>query len=223
MNCWEILGIDPTRDRAAIDRAYEQQKKFADGDELDRLHQAYREASGEQPQTASPEPVDAAQTLVPAGAAATEPPAAPETELSAGDRQVVREVVIQVRALLNDSRRSADEGIWRAILTEPPADQSHLRAAIAEALEPQIRPMADNGSFPPPIKSFLAHWFGWQELEESAGSAEGAELNDGSREPRADPVDDSSQGPDTNFWPAVIGWIVALGVLAVFFDGIFGG
>ena len=125
MNCWEILGIDPTRDREAIDRAYEQQKKFAEGEDLDRLKQAYWEASGlpdEAPQSQeSGEP-------------------GPETELSAQEQQVVREVVIQVKALLNDSRRSGDEGIWRAILTEPPADQTPIRAAVGQALAQQVRP-----------------------------------------------------------------------------------
>jgi hypothetical protein len=224
MNCWEILGIDPTRDRAEIDRAYEQQKKFADGEELDRLHQAYREASGDQPQSASSEQVEAAQHRNSADPEKPETPATPDVELSAEDRQVVREVVIQVRALLNDSRRSADAGIWRAILTEPPADQSHLRAAIAQALEPQLRPMADNGSFPPPVKNFLGDWFGWHELAESARPAHEAESNERAGQSRTvDDMDDASQPPATNFWPAVIGWIVALGILAVFFDSIFGG
>lgn len=197
MNCWEILGIDPTGDRAAIDRAYEQQKKFAAGEDLDRLQQAYREASGE--------------------------PAETEAELSAEERQVVREVAIQVKALLNDSRRSADEGIWRAILTEPPADQSHIRSAIAKDLEPQIRPMADNGTFPPPVVAFLGDWFGWTELQHAGHQAPVPQSPDQAHSEQENTGEEESQPSVTNFWPAVVGWIVALAVLATFFDSIFGG
>lgn len=227
MNCWEILGIDPTRDRAAIERAYEQQKKFAEGEDLDRLQQAYREASGE---SAGPEDPQPSQ---PQGAPAPQPDPqpqhAPDAELSAEDKQVVREVVIQVRALLNDSRRAADDGIWRAILAEPPADQAHIRAEVAQALESQVRPMADNGSFPPPVVAFLGDWFGWQELREAgrhapAHPAASADHTFDDSEVREDArADDSNEPPVTNFWPAVVGWIVALAVLGAVFDSIFGG
>ncbi len=197
MNCWEILGIDPTGDRAAIDRAYEQQKKFAAEEDLDRLQQAYREASGD--------------------------PAETEADLSAQERQVVREVAIQVKALLNDSRRSADEGIWRAILTEPPADQSHIRSAIAKDLEPQIRPMADNGTFPPPVVAFLGDWFGWTELQHAGRQAPVPQSTDQAHPEQENTDEEEPQPSVTNFWPAVVGWIVALAVLATFFDSIFGG
>ncbi|TVP59866.1 MAG: J domain-containing protein, partial [Halomonadaceae bacterium] len=48
MGIWEILGIAPTRDRAAIEQAYAQQRRFADP-QLDpenwqRLQKAYDEA-----------------------------------------------------------------------------------------------------------------------------------------------------------------------------------
>jgi hypothetical protein len=211
MNCWEILGINPTGDRAAIDRAYEQQKKFAAGDELNRLHEAYREASGEQPKPAEVEqPADVQQ-------------ASADVELSAQERQVVREVVIQIKALLNDPRRASDDGIWRAILAEPPADESHLRAAIAQELESQIRPMAENGSFAAPVTTFLGNWFGWHELKNSGQQGSDSQMPEQRREPQENAVDENSGQSDTNFWPAVVGWIVALAVLAVFFDSIFGG
>lgn len=223
MNCWEVLGIDPTRDRAAIDRAYEQQKKFADGEELDRLHQAYREASGEAPEEmAGSEPVSEGQAS-PEPQHQPEPKAAPGAELNAEEQQIVREVVIQVKALLNDSRRAADEGIWRAILAEPPADQDHLRDAIARSLEQQVRPMADNGSFPPAVVAFLADWFGWRELESGRQPEPADQTFDREHESRESSFEDDSQPPVTNFWPAVIGWVVALVVLATFFDSIFGG
>lgn len=223
MNCWEILGIDPTRDRDAIDRAYEQQKKFADGEELERLHQAYREASGEPPQPVQSEQAEAGQTLNPAEPGREQGPEPQETELTAEDQQVVREVVIQIKALLNDSRRAADAGLWRAILTEPPADQTHIRDAVARALEPQVRPMAENGSFPSPVVAFLGDWFGWHQLSGAGGPVTEAHTANETLERHREEVDDSPQTPVTNFWPAVIGWIVALGVLAVFFEGIFGG
>jgi hypothetical protein len=212
MNCWEILGIDPTGDRAAIDRAYEQQKKFAAGEELSRLDQAYREASGEQPG-----PEEAEQPAV------SQPRVSSDAELTAEERQVVREVVIQIKALLNDSRRLADDGIWRAILAEPPADQPHIRAAVAQELESQIRPMAENGSFPVPVVTFLGDWFGWHELKNSGQQGSDSQMPEQRRESQENAVDENSGQPDTNFWPAVVGWIVALAVLAVFFDNIFGG
>jgi hypothetical protein len=214
MNCWEILGIDPTGDPAAIDRAYEQQKKFAAGEELNRLHQAYREARGEPAETQSAEPE---------GVPRSDDESGPEIELSAEERQVVREVAIQVKALLNDSRRLADEGIWRAILAEPPADQSHIRSAIANDLEPQIRPMAANGAFPSPVIAFLADWFGWAELQSGHQTPERQAPDKSHAEPANTGTEEEPQSPATNFWPAVVGWVVALAVLAAVFDSIFSG
>lgn len=210
MNCWEILGIDPTRDRAAIDRAYEQQKKFAGDDELDRLDQAYQEARGEP----ADGPSDAAHQRQSAGA---------DAELTAQEQQVVREVVIQIKALLNDSRRAADEGIWRAILAEPPADQPHIRTAIAQSLEPQVRPMAENGSFPVPVVTFLGDWFGWQELQNAGQQAPEIDYAEKPSEASESNADEDAQPAMTSFWPSVVGWIVALAVLAALFDGMFGG
>lgn len=215
MTCWEILGIDPTGDREAIDRAYEQQKKFAAGEDLERLRRAYREASGEPAESA--ESAETASAEAQAGITSEA-----DIELSAQDRQVVREVAIQVKALLNDSRRSADEGIWRAILAEPPADQPHIRSAIAKDLEPQIRPMADNGTFPPPVVAFLGDWFAWPELQDAGRQAP---VPQSPNQARAEPEGNSEEEPQTpvtNFWPAVVGWVVALAVLATFFDSLFG-
>jgi len=33
MNCWDLLGIEPTGDQDRIRQAYERQLKFASGDE----------------------------------------------------------------------------------------------------------------------------------------------------------------------------------------------
>ena len=218
MNCWEILGIHPTSDRTLIDQAFEQQKKFATGDELLRLQQAYEEASGGQPATdgtfSSLEPIseqDSGEGVK----------TAPGERLSAQDEQIVREVVIQVRALLNDSRRASDEGIWKAILTEPPADQPRLRAALASELEPQIRPMAANKQFPLNVVAFIGDWFGWQELQNTDLETPAHEMPD-QGELQQPQGTEESQPPTANFWPAVVGWIVALAVLSAFFEGIFG-
>lgn len=210
MNCWEILGIEPTGDRAAIDRAYEQQKKFAAGEDLDRLQQAYREASGE--------PAAAESTLALQDGSGSRT----DVGLSAEEQQVVREVAIQVRALLNDSHRCADEGIWRAILAEPPADQSQIRSAIAADLEPQIRPMADNGAFPAPVVAFLADWFGWHELQDSGRLAPGHQSPEQAYAGPEQTSGEDSRPSDTSFWPAVVGWAVALAILAALFDSISG-
>ncbi|MDI9245307.1 J domain-containing protein [Marinobacter sp. CHS3-4] len=212
MNCWEILGIEPTRDRDAIDQAYEQQRKFATGEELVLLQKAYQEASGQPVATA------------PISEKASEETDVDEADLTTEEQQIVREVCIQIKALLNDSRRSADEGIWKAILTEPPADKSALRSAIAANLEAQIRPMADNGSFPPSVVAFLGDWFGWNELLEKGELAlSEAEYQQAAQQGSKLSAEEDAEPPMTSFWPAVIGWIVALAVLAAFFEGIFGG
>ena len=46
MNCWEVLGIEPTGDHARIRAAYERQEKFASGEELERLRQAFKNCFG---------------------------------------------------------------------------------------------------------------------------------------------------------------------------------
>lgn len=223
MNCWEILGIEPTRDRALIDAAYERQEKFASDEELQRLREAYREATGAEPASAQTEPP--AGESEPSGAsdqAFSEARAQEEAELDASEQQIVREVIIQIRALMNDSRRSSDPQIWKAILGEPPADQPRLRREIGKALEQQVRPMAENGSFPSPVVQFLAGWFDWYSLrdapevqpeDETFSDQAGAE-----QEPR-----EELPPQMVNFWPAVIGWIVGLAILATLFSGMGGG
>lgn len=143
-----------------------------------------------------------------------------EQELDASEGQVVREVLIQVKALLNDHGRSQDVGIWKAILCEPPADQMPLRSEIGRQLEPQLRPLAENGSFPSPVVRFLGEWFDWYSLQDAVARQEEAELpeEDMDGEPMA------SESPQmVNFWPAVIGWIVGLVILALLFGGMNGG
>ncbi|WP_288076044.1 J domain-containing protein [Marinobacter sp.] len=221
MNCWEVLGIEPTGDHARIRAAYERQEKFASGEELERLRQAFKEATGGEPQTDN-SPSDAGNERRPQVA---ETPAAvrqEDQELDASERQVVREVVIQVRALLNDSSRSKDAQIWKAILGEPPADQPHVRKEIADALEPQVRPMAENGSFPAPVVQFLAGWFDWHSLRDV--QEHDAEEDLEAENPTGDEQPQEELPPQmVNFWPAVIGWIVGLAVLATLFSGMGGG
>ena len=214
MNCWEILGIEPTGDRRKIQDAYEQQLKFASEDEAKSLEQAFREAVGD-----APAPVTRAADPVPPAQSTEVPDEATERPLDANDGQVVREVVIQIKALLNDSSRSRDAGIWKAILCEPPADQPPLRREIGRQLEPQVRPMAENGSFPAPVAQFLGEWFGWFSVEEAP------ELADERNYPEPGMAEDQGEQPPqmVNFWPAVIGWIVGLGILATLFGGMGGG
>lgn len=214
MNCWEILGIDPTGDRRKIQDAYEQQLKFASEEDARRLEQAFREAVGE-----APEPRREA-TPVRQEADNAERSAEPVNRpLDAGEGQVVREVVIQIKALLNDSSRSKDAGIWKAILCEPPADEPALREEIGRQLEHQLRPMAENGSFPQPVAHFLGEWFGWfspEQAPQPLDERQGAER---------DAFEEAPEQPPqmVNFWPAVIGWIVGLVILASLFGGMGGG
>ncbi|WP_138441245.1 J domain-containing protein [Marinobacter alexandrii] len=207
MNCWEVLGIEPTEDRQRIQLAYEQQLKFASGEEAEKLDRAFREATGGAPKPETPRPL------------ASNQPLEPDRALDANEGQIVREVVIQINALLNDSGRSRDVGIWKAILCEPPADQAPVRREIARQLEPQVRPMADNGSLPAPVAQFLGDWFEWTSLQ---GIVEqGDESQAGNAEMDAEEADQPPQL--VNFWPAVIGWIVGLAILASLFGGMAGG
>ncbi|NMT64944.1 J domain-containing protein [Marinobacter orientalis] len=224
MNCWEILGIEPTRDRARIDAAYERQEKFASDEELERLRQAYREATGREAvgrgdRTEGSNEVSPASTEKTATETADQ---AESAELDASEQQVVREVVIQIRALLNDSRRSNDPQIWKAILGEPPADQPRLRKEIGRALESQVRPMAENGSFPPAVVQFLAGWFDWHSLHDAPEPQEEDETF--TEQSGAGQESQEELPPQmVNFWPAVIGWIVGLAILAALFGGMGGG
>lgn len=210
MSCWDILGIEPTQDRERIRAAYEQQLKFASQDESRRLADALREALGE----------PLAETETPAASPSVEPESSPAESqpLDAQDGQVVREVVIQVNALLNDHQRSQDVGIWKAILCEPPADKPAIRSAIAERLEAQLRPTAENGGLPAPVARFLGDWFEWYSLKDVAEPDE----TDVMAEPER-PADGEEQPPQmVNFWPAVVGWIIGLAILAAIFGGMGG-
>ena len=214
MNCWEILGIEPTGDRRIIQDAYERQLKFASEDEARSLEQAFREAVGD-----APSAVRRTENPVQSEQPAQVQDEATERPLDANDGQVVREVVIQIKALLNDSSRSKDAGIWRAILCEPPADEPQLRREIGRQLEPQVRPMAENGSFPAPVAQFLGEWFGWLSMEEAP------EVADERNYPEPGMAEEQGEQPPqmVNFWPAVIGWIVGLVILATLFGGMGGG
>ncbi len=70
MNCWDLLGIEPTGDQDQIRQAYERQLKFASGDEAQALERAYREATGgAEPQSTAnaPDgvPSSTRQTMIP--------------------------------------------------------------------------------------------------------------------------------------------------------------
>lgn len=141
-------------------------------------------------------------------------------ELDASEGQVVREVIIQVKALLNDSGRTGDAGIWRAILCEPPADQMPVRREIGRQLEPQLRPMAENGSFPSPVVGFLAEWFEWHSLQDIVAQED--ERNYPEPDLEQEPKDNETQQM-VDFWPAIIGWIIGLVILATLFGSMGGG
>jgi hypothetical protein len=221
MTCWEILGIEPTDDKEQIRQAYESQSKFAAGEEAERLRSAYQEAmGGETPASfefsdAQPEPTDEAVQESESG----------DRALSGEEEQVVHDVLIQINALLNDSGRSHDVMIWKAILCDPPADRLPLRREIASRLENKVRPMAENGSFPPPVVHFLAEWFEWYSLKDKpAHLLEGRDDDEPVFQDRNEEEADTSGQPEMqNFWPAVIGWIVGLLILASLFGGMGGG
>ncbi len=214
MNCWEILGIDPTSDHQKIRQAYEQQCKFASAEEARELARAYQEATG-----GSPEPVQAqAQPSAPVVTGLDEKPV-PATDagpvLSSHDGQVAREVVIQITALLNDQTRAADANIWKAILCEPPADQAGIRREIGQQLEPRIRPMAETGALPAPVAGFLGDWFGWPGL---GAAAEAPEQRMFPEPPVDGDIQEAPPQGGGNIWVAMIGWIVGLAIVAALFS-----
>lgn len=220
MNCWEILGIEPTNNRDRIREAYDRQMKFASGEDAQALDRAFREATGEVPPASEP-------VAEYSGEAPRSEPV--DDSLDANDAQIAREVIIQVKALLNDERRQQDVGIWKAILCEPPADQLPIRREIARSLEPQLRPMAENGSFPQPVAKFLGDWFDWFSVSEANRQPVPDQPDPRNYpEPRVGQTQDSDDAPEQppqmmNFWPAVIGWIVGLAILAAIFGGMGGG
>lgn len=224
MNCWDILGIEPTGDQERIRQAYERQMKFASDNEARALKQAFREATGGMPAAgvaAQSEPVAREVRQEQTEESGVESNA--ERALDAHEAQVVREVVIQIKALMNDNQRQQDAGIWKAILCEPPADQLPLRREIAKSLEPQIRPMAENGSFPRPVAQFLGDWFDWFSVREANPEPDPRNYPDEEMSSDQASADQADQTPQmVNFWPAVIGWIVGLVILASLFGGMGG-
>lgn len=219
MNCWDVLGLARTRDRDEIERAYEQQRKFAEGEERSRLDQAYREALAEAgleaPRQAAPQQPSPSRPDSAAGVS-------PEQELDSREHQIARETVVQVNALLNDDRRSQDVNIWRAILTEPPADQPHIRRHIGEKLEHQLRPLAENGAFGPDVTLFLGDWFGWDGASRKAHhQAEDLASERGTEAREEGEVPEKPQM--VQFWPAILGWIVGLIILTSLFSNMGGG
>ncbi|WP_404362914.1 J domain-containing protein [Marinobacter sp.] len=230
MNCWDVLGIDPTRDRHAIEQAFAQQEKFASGAEMEELEQAYGQALAEagiespRRQPSEREPLPASVPEANNGISGEDRAAGTSLELGSREHQIARETVLQVRALLNDSQRSRDLNIWRAILTEPPADQPGIRNAIGESLDRELRPMAENGSFPPDVTLFLGDWFGWQGVSREAGRLAEEESAGVSEESDAREEDLPPGKPQmVNFWPAILGWIVGLIILTSLFSGMGGG
>ncbi|GGC71175.1 molecular chaperone DnaJ [Marinobacter halophilus] len=233
MTCWDILGIEPTDDLERIRQAYERQTKFASEDEARALEHALQEAMGDVP------PVrESAQSRVedlnsaPNHAEAVAPDE--EYELDATEAQIAREVVIQIKALMNDDHRQQDAGIWKAILCEPPADELAMRREIGRQLEPRVRPMAENGAFSVAVTRFLGDWFDWSSVRSASPVADSGNPDSEHVDPRNsdlrnsdlhnDPESDMApeQPPMTNFWPAVIGWIVGLVILATIFGGMGG-
>lgn len=228
MNCWDLLGIEPTGDQDRIRQAYERQLKFASGDEAQALERAYREATG----GAEPQSTANAPDGVPSSSPTDNDSGqlryedADSRALTSEEAQVTREVIIQIRALMNDNYRQQDVAIWKAILCEPPADRVDVRREIGRQLEPQVRPLAENGALPAPVARFLGDWFEWFSLKDVV------EEPDPRTYPESDMLsgrgmgesDSADQPPQmVNFWPAVIGWIVGLAILATIFGGMGGG
>lgn len=222
MNCWDILGIEPTGDHERIRQAYERQMKFASDSEAQALEQAFREATGGRV-SAQPEPEPVVREVRDEWPRESGVESNTERALDAHEAQVVREVVIQIKALMNDNQRQQDAGIWKAILCEPPADQLPLRREIAKSLEPQIRPMAENGSFPRPVAQFLGDWFDWFSVRDANPEPDPRNYPDEEMSRDQASADQADQTPQmVNFWPAVIGWIVGLVILASLFGGMGG-
>lgn len=229
MNCWEVLGIEPTQDKAVIDEAYQRQQKFASQGDQTLLDSAYRQALSDTGQTAGQAAVeehanhptaDVQPTDVEASESALHPEALP---LNESDQRVVRETVIQIRALLNDTYRTKDVQVWKAILAEPPSDQAAIRQQIGEALEKEVRPMAENGAFPKDVAHFLADWFSWYSLRDAKPPSVFDEPRHQTSDTEEGDENSEEKHQSVNFWPAAIGWIVGLVILTSLFGEMGGG
>lgn len=222
MNCWDILGLERTRNRNEIERAYQQQSKFAKGDEQERLEQAYREALSDAGLGApAPAPEERAEAAPPVQQGQV--PDDSDRPLSAREQQIARETVVQVNAMLNDSNRSRDVNIWRAILAEPPADQPHIRRQIGETLEPQLRPLAENGAFPADVTLFVGDWFGWDGASRQAHRIAEERDADQSGDQGVGAAEPEGKSQMVQFWPAILGWIIGLILLTSLFSNLGGG
>lgn len=226
MNCWDLLGIEPTGDAEYIRQAYERQLKFASEEEARALAQAYQEATGgRRPEAPTPPHAEVASAETASSPVEEQSGELSGETLGAEEAQVVREVVIQVKALMNDNYRQQDVAVWKAILCEPPADRVPVRREIARQLESRIRPLAENGALTKPVARFLGDWFEWFSLkdlepEQDPRNYPETEMVHGD----TDTGESADQPPQmVNFWPAVIGWIVGLIILATLFGGMGGG
>ena len=152
--------------------------------------------------------------------------------MSAEERQVVREVIIQAKAALNDRMRYQDKNVWRAILSDPPADKPSLRNAIGPELKDDIERLHHDDQLPLDTVRFLADWFGWDSLKDRlripADDENLAASESDSRSGRyqtAPPGYDESNNQQPQFikfLPAVVGWIVGLVVLTSLFGMLLG-
>ncbi|MCH8498630.1 MAG: J domain-containing protein [Marinobacter sp.] len=224
MSCWTILGIEPTKNLKLIEQAYEQQRKFIADTDVQQLHEAYHEALahagyGDRIATA-PVQAEVTERQDTRDAAVDENPAAVNRELTANEQQIVRETVIQIRALLNDNSRVGDPQVWHAIVSEPPVDDPALRASLGEALASDVRPMAENGSLQPDVVAFLGNWFDWQSVR-PAPEPEPQPFAQDQRDLTPEELRDREAlqtSVQKSFWPAIIGWSVVLIVLTSFFS-----
>ena len=223
MSCWTILGIEPTKNLKLIEQAYEQQRKFIADTEVQQLNEAYHEAlahAGYGDRVTPPVQTPVTESKEPTSAVVEEVSVAPQRDLTAHEQQIVRETLIQIRALLNDNGRVGDPQVWRAIVSEPPVDDPALRARLGEALSADVRPMAENGSLQPDVVAFLGDWFEWHSVRK-APELEPQPFARDQRELTPEEVRDREAlqtSVQKSFWPAIIGWSLVLIVLTSFFS-----
>ncbi|MDX1588457.1 MAG: hypothetical protein R3296_05915 [Oleiphilaceae bacterium] len=228
MGIWEILGIAPTRDRAAIKQAYEQQKKFSDPDN-DRetwqsLQEAYREAmlyAGDSESMRFSEPASPAT--------AKQAPVSAEAEMAAGRVMAELETVYSNPAWRHDLQR------WRAQLESERAHgegvTEQLRFQVFDFLSRQ--PDQEESLPDSRVLDYLDQRLGWnghrQALEARFGERRVSRIL-GSGQPTG-PEDALANGENQELEGqvpqglgiALIGWVVALMILTVVFGELMGG
>ncbi|XOZ33789.1 hypothetical protein ACMDCT_00690 [Halomonadaceae bacterium KBTZ08] len=236
MSKWATLGIEQSHDPEVIEAAFEHQLKFADPEASPERYQALVEAYESAMREAGAEPqergfgVDSDSDSGDQSIRVPEPPSQ-DAEVQAGRVMTELEAVFANPGWREDLRR------WRAQLESERAHKPGVTEVLRFNLFDFLSRQAVPGELPvsEDVLAYLDERLGWRQhrarLEEAFPQERIRLLLDGG----ADGVGSSHEGasPDTReagdegdslmpkgFGVAVVGWIIAIIVLAMLFSGL---